>query len=278
MTTLRAALAQGARVLSEIEGGARDARLLLAGALGLPAGRLSLEPDRVVSEGELARFQEFLDRRSRHEPVARILARRVFWGREFIVSPATLDPRPETETLIAAALEVGPLPRLLDLGTGTGILAVTLLAEWPEARGVASDLDPACLETATENAARHGVAERLTLTRSDWFAEIAGPFRLIVSNPPYIAAQEMAGLSPEVANHDPHLALTDGADGLTAYRRIAAGAAAHLTPGGTLMVEIGPTQGRQVARLFTDAGLETPEIRPDLDGRDRVVIARNPGR
>jgi release factor glutamine methyltransferase len=278
MTTLRAALAQGARALSEIDGGTRDARLLLAAALGLPVGRLSLEPDRVVSEGEMLRFQEFLDRRSRHEPVARILARRVFWGREFIVSPATLDPRPETETLIAAALEVGPLPRLLDLGTGTGILAVTLLAEWPEARGVASDLDPACLEAATENAARHDVAERLTLTRSDWFAEITGPFRLIVSNPPYIAAQEMAGLSPEVANHDPHLALTDGADGLTAYRRIAAGAAAHLTPGGTLMVEIGPTQGPQVARLFTEAGLENPEIRPDLDGRDRVVIARNPGR
>ena len=278
MTTLRAALVAGARALSEIDGGARDARALLAEAVGLPAGRLSLEPDRVLSDDEMARFQSFLARRSHNEPVARILARRVFWGRDFTVSPATLDPRPETETLIAAALQLGPVPRLLDLGTGTGILAVTLLAEWPEAQGVASDLDPACLKTASENAARHGVSDRLTLIRSDWFAEVTGPFPLIVSNPPYIAAEEMADLAPEVANHDPHMALTDGADGLTAYRQIAAGAAAHLTPGGTLMVEIGPTQGQQVARLFTEAGLETPEIRPDLDGRDRVVIARNPGR
>lgn len=279
MTTLRAALAAGAARLSAagIAGGARDARALLAEVIGVPAGRLSITEDRELSADESKQFQMFLERRSHHEPVARILARRLFWGREFAVSPATLDPRPETETLIAAALELGPVARLADLGTGTGIIAVTLLAEWPGARALATDIDPACLSVAAANAARHGVGGRLDCIRSDWLSDVAGRFDLIASNPPYIAAAEMPGLAPDVARYDPRAALTDGGDGLTAYRRISEAAPGHLAPGGAVMVEIGPTQAEAVSALFRAAGLVDVDTRTDLDGRDRVVMARMPG-
>jgi len=278
MTTLRAALAAGVARLAAagIDGAARDARALLAAATGIAPGRLSIEPDRVLQPGEIERYQTFLDRRSRREPVARILERRLFWGRDFQVAPQTLDPRPETETLIAAALDLGPVDRLADLGTGTGIIAVTLLAEWPEATALATDIDPACLRVAAANADRHGVGGRLDCLTSDWFSEVSGRYGLILSNPPYIGAQEMAGLAADVADYDPHLALTDGADGLTAYRQLARGAGLHLLPGGRLMVEIGPTQGRDVADIFRAAGLRDIALLPDFDGRDRVVVARMP--
>ncbi len=259
-----------------IEGAARDARWLLAEAAGLAPERVLLDPERRLGAAQAARFEAMLDRRLAREPVARILGRRAFWGREFAVTPAVLDPRPETESLIAAALE-GPVPeRLLDLGTGAGILAVTLLAEWPGARAIATDIDPACLEVARENAARHGVADRLRLLHSDWFAAVEGGFDLIVSNPPYIAADELAGLAPEVRAHDPARALSPGGDGLAAFRAIAAGAAAHLAPGGRLLVEIGWQQGPEVAALFAEAGLSALRILPDLDGRDRVVVGQKP--
>jgi release factor glutamine methyltransferase len=278
MTTLRAALAAGSAWLTSegIDGGPRDARVLLAEAIGVPVGRLSIEPDRDLLPDEIERYQMFLDRRSCNEPVARILSRRKFWGREFCVASETLDPRPETETLIAAALELGPVTRFADLGTGTGIIAVTLLAEWPEATALAIDIDLACLSVAAANAARHGVAERLDCATSDWFGDVVGRFALIVSNPPYIAAHEMAALAPDVTRHDPHHALTDGADGLTAYRHITMAAPHHLEPGGTVMVEIGPTQGTAVSRLFRAAGLINLRILPDLDRRDRVVMAQMP--
>jgi len=278
MTALRAALATGAaRLAAEgIDGAVRDARALLAEATGVPAGRLLIAPDRELTSDEIEQYQMFLERRSSKEPVARILARRMFWGRDFQVAPETLDPRPETETLIAAALDLGPVARFADLGTGTGIIAITLLAEWPEATALATDIDPACLKVAAANADRHGVAARLDCRASDWFSDVTGRFALILSNPPYIAADEMAGLAPEVALHDPRGALTDGADGLTAYRRIAEAAPRHLDPGGTLMVEIGPTQGSDVSALFRAAGLIDIGTLPDLDGRDRVVMARMP--
>ena len=278
MTRLRAALAAGAARLAAqgIDGAARDARILLAEVIGVPVGRLSITQDRELSPVEIEQYQVFLERRSCREPVARILSRRLFWGREFQVTRDTLDPRPETETLIAAALDLGPVTRFADLGTGTGILAVTLLAEWPEATALATDIDPACLSVAAENAARHGVGARLEGRQSDWFSDLSGRFALILSNPPYIAVDEIADLAPEVADHDPHLALTDGADGLNAYRHIARGAAQHLEPGGTVMVEIGPTQGVAVSRMWRAAGLTDLAILPDLDGRDRVVTARMP--
>ncbi|SMH57968.1 peptide chain release factor N(5)-glutamine methyltransferase [Maritimibacter sp. HL-12] len=249
----------------------RDSRALLAHALGIPADRLTLHADREVSEEEMARYEALLHRRLEHEPVSRIIGRRMFWGRNFRITPHVLDPRPETETLVAEAL-AGPAPaRLLDLGTGSGILAITLLAEWAQAEALASDVSPEALIVARSNAEDLGVADRLTLIEADWFSGIDARFELIVSNPPYIAAGEMDGLDPEVREHDPEIALTPGGDGLDAYRAIAAGAGARLAPGGRLLVEIGPTQGAQVAALLRAAGLVDVEVLPDLDGRDRVV-------
>lgn len=253
-----------------------DARALLAEAMGVARDRLTLHLGDEMGPAAEARLAAMLARREAREPVARILGRRLFWGREFTVTPDVLDPRPETESLIAAALD-GPAPaRLLDLGTGTGCIAVTLLGEWPGARGVASDLSPAALAVARHNAERHGVAGRLDLVESDWFAGIGGRFDLIVSNPPYIARAEMAALAPEVRGHDPQMALGDGGDGLSAYRALADGARAHLVPGGRILVEIGWRQGRAVAAIFATAGLTGLRVLPDLDGRDRVVCAHLP--
>ncbi len=254
-----------------VEGAGRDARRLLAHALGVApdvlAGRLS-DP---VPAG----FDALVARRAAREPVSHITGRRAFHGRDFRVTPEVLDPRPETEALVDLAL-ARPFARVLDLGTGSGCILVTLLAERPGATGVGTDISPAALLVAGANAAAHGVADRLVLPLSDWFADIGGRFDLIVSNPPYIAAAEMAGLAPEVRDFEPALALTDGGDGLSAYRAIAAGARDHLVPGGRLLVEIGAAQGAAVAAIFEAAGLERVRRHPDLDGRDRVVFAEAP--
>ena len=271
--SVAAALAEGRARLAAVgvESPARDARLLLAEALGVEAGRLAIMGPDPVGETAAAAFAAMLDRRAAREPVAHILGRRLFWGRSFRVTADVLDPRPETEGLVAAALEA-PFARLLDLGTGSGALAVTLLAERPEATGVATDLSVAALEVAAENAARHGVAARLALRRADWAEGIAGPFDLIVSNPPYLAEAEMAEVAPEVAR-EPRMALTLGGDGLAAYRAIAAAAPGLLAPGGRLLLEIGATQGAPVADILRAAGLDAVTVRPDLDGRDRVATA-----
>jgi len=253
----------------------RDARLLMAHALRIAPDRLALVlRDPFPAEAAL-RFDAALGQRAARVPVSQIIGRRAFWGREFRVTRDVLDPRPETETLIAAALEA-PFARVLDLGTGSGAILVTLLAERPAATGLGVDLSPAALAVAAGNAAALGVAARAELRSSDWFAAVEGRFDLIVSNPPYIAEAEMADLSPEVREHEPRMALTPGGDGLDAYRAIAAGVGAHLTPGGRVLVEIGPTQGAAVSALFAAAGLTGVAVRPDLDGRDRVVSARAP--
>jgi release factor glutamine methyltransferase len=228
-----------------------------------------------VPEAAAAAFEALIARRAGREPVSHLTGQRAFWGRDFRVTRDVLDPRPETETLVALAL-AEPFARVLDLGTGSGCILVTLLAERPDAQGVGTDVSPEALLIAGENAARHGVADRLVLTPSDWFGDIGGRYDLIVSNPPYIAAEEMAGLAPEVRDHEPRGALTDEGDGLAAYRAIAAGASRFLASGGRILVEIGPTQGPAVSRLFAEAGLERVAVHPDLDGRDRVVAARRP--
>lgn len=271
--TLRDALLAAVRRLEAagVEGAAGDARALLAGAAGVARDRLTLHLGDDLEHGAATLFEAMIARRVARAPVAKILGRRAFWGRDFEVTADVLDPRPETECLIAEAL-AGAMPqRLLDLGTGSGILAVTLLAEWPEARAVACDLSDAALRVAAGNAARHGVSARLGLCCSDWFTDIAGMFDVIVSNPPYIAVDEMPELAPEVREHDPRMALTDEGDGLAAYRAIVGGAGAHLRPGGRLMVEIGWRQGAAVAALMQAAGFETVSVLPDLEGRDRVV-------
>lgn len=269
-TTVQALTAAG------IPEAAADARHLVAHALGVARDRLILMGPDLLPAGAQDRLDALLARRIAREPVARIIGQRLFWGRGFAVTPDVLDPRADTETLIATALAGAAPARLLDLGTGSGAIALTLLAEWPQARAVATDISPAALAVAARNAAALGVADRLDLVLSDWFAAISGRFDLILSNPPYIAADEMAGLAPEVLLHDPAMALSPGGDGLAPYRIIAAQAAAHLLPDGRVMVEIGWTQGASVLDIFAAAGWRDLRLIRDMEGRDRVLSARIP--
>lgn len=270
---LRAAIAR--LRAAGVEDAAGDARRLLEHAAGIPPGMLSVRLPGVLPPETANAFATMIAARAERRPVAQITGTRAFHGRDFRVTPDTLDPRPETEILVDLALGT-PFAQVLDLGTGTGCILLTLLAERPQARGIATDLSPAALAVARHNAAALGLADRADFVLSDWFAAVAGTFDLIVSNPPYIAAHEMADLSPEVRDHEPRLALTDGADGLTAYRALAAGAPAHLAPGGRLLVETGWRQGPAVAAIFRAAGLADVAIHPDLEGRDRVVSAGKP--
>lgn len=270
LTALTGNLAAGG-----IDGAGREARLILSHVLDTPPDRMSLIACDPLSPAHLDKAQALTARRVAGTPMSHLLGYREFWGRRFAVTPDVLDPRPETETLIAAALEQ-PFDRVLDLGTGSGCILLTLLAERPDARGAGGDLSAAALDVARGNATALGVADRAELIRSDWFAKVTGTFDLIVSNPPYIAADEMPALAPELS-FEPRMALTDEGDGLSCYRAITAGAGAYLAPNGRLMLEIGWQQGAAVADLFRQAGLQDVQILPDLDGRDRVVLGRNPG-
>lgn len=253
-----------------------DARKLLAHAMRLPPDRMTLHLSDVMTAEDQARFDDAVLRRSARQPVSQIIGHRDFFGRTFRISEHVLDPRPETETLVLAAL-AQPFDRVLDLGTGSGCILLSLLAEQPSATGIGTDLSDWALKVAQGNCHRMGLEPRASFCAGFWFAAVEGQglFDLILSNPPYISATEVERLEPEVRDWEPHLALTPGGDGLGAYRAIAAGAPAHLAPGGRLMVETGPTQGPAVAQLWHDAGLVQVQILPDLDGRDRVVTGRN---
>lgn len=269
-----ALLAAARRRLADtgIDTAALDARLLLQAAAGLSREQLIADPDVIVGPEAAARFAAHVARRLRHEPVSRILGVREFYGRDFMVAPAVLDPRPDTETLIAAALPAMPSRcRVLDLGTGSGAIIVTLLAERTDATGVAVDISAEALRVAEANAESLGVAARLTGLRSDWFAAVRGEFDLIVSNPPYIAAGTIASLSPDVRDFDPPASLDGGDDGLDAYRRIAAGASGHLTAAGRIIVEIGEGQDGAVADFFRTAGFRLDAAQADLGQRIRVL-------
>ena len=242
------------------------------------------------------RFVEAVARRAAREPVSHILGHRAFWRDEFEVTRDVLDPRPETETLVAAARDLvepwrldpvdwdapegedGDCPdfegTVLDLGTGSGCVLLSILRNHRYASGLGTDISEAALAVARRNADRLGLGERARFRRADWLDGIDGLFDLIVSNPPYIAQDEIAGLAPEVRDWEPRLALTPGGDGLDAYRVIAREAPARLAPGGWLLVEIGSTQGESVAALFRAAGLLDVRLRSDIDGRDRVCMAR----
>lgn len=276
MTAGQAMAAAAARLRAAgVTDPARDARLLLAHAARIEASRVTLiAPEDLAPEIE-ERYDQLIALRAVRVPVSHLLGEREFYGRRFKVSRDVLDPRPETETLIEAAL-AEPFQRVLDLGTGSGCILVTLLAERAETRGTGVDLsESACLQ-ASANAVLHRVQARCDICQSDWFSNLSGEFDLIVSNPPYIADAEFETLSPDVRLHEPKMALTDGGDGLGAYREIAAGVMKYLTPKGRIMVEIGPTQAEDVSLLFDRAGLEPSRILRDLDGRDRVMVARRP--
>lgn len=274
MTRLRDALPAAAARLAAagVETPGRDARLLLAAATGLPPDRLSLNPDLALDVAAAARLEALVAARAARRPMAQILGWRDFWRHRFRVTPDVLDPRPETETLVAEALRA-PFARVLDLGTGSGAILLSLLAERPQATGLGTDISEPALDVARANAAALGLTGRAAFRRADWFAGVEGRYDLIVSNPPYIAESEIDGLAPEVRDWEPRGALTPGGDGLAAYRAIAAGASAHLAQGGRLVVEIGVGQGAAVAAILGAAGLGPVRVLPDLDGRDRVVAA-----
>ena len=278
MTTAAVALATATARLraAGVDDPARDARLLLAHAARIDAARVTLiAPEDLTPEIE-DRYEQLIALRAVRVPVSHLVGERAFYGRRFKVSADVLDPRPETETLIEAAL-AEPFTRVLDLGTGSGCILVTLLAEMPQATGLGVDISEAACLQASANAHLHGVAARADIRQSDWFGAVAGMFDLIVSNPPYIAADEIAGLSDEVRRYEPRLALTDDGDGLSAYRAIAAAAPGHLVPGGRIFVEIGWRQGAPVSDILRMAGFGAVQVLRDLGGHDRVVAARRPG-
>lgn len=272
------ALIAATRRLKEagIEGAPGDARRLLAHALGIVPERLTLALHDPLPDDAATRLEAAIAARMQHQPVAQITGKRLFWGHEFRVTRDTLDPRPETEILVQVALE-RPFIHALDLGTGTGCILISLLKSMPFAAGTGTDLSSAALDVAKGNADALGVGKRAKFLLSDWFSAVPGRFDLIVSNPPYIAQDEMAGLSRDVREWEPHSALTPGGDGLDAYRAIALGAPARLMAGGRIVLEIGPTQASAVTELLAAQGFEQIETRQDLDGRDRVIVAQKPG-
>ncbi|MDX6750799.1 peptide chain release factor N(5)-glutamine methyltransferase [Geminicoccaceae bacterium 1502E] len=259
-----------------IDSAALDARLLVMRATGLSRERLVTDPDRELGPHEAAALEALLARRLGREPMAYILGEREFFGLSFAVSPSVLIPRPDTETLVeealAAADPAAPL-RILDIATGSGCILLAVLHHRPAATGIGTDRSAAALAVARRNAEALGLAGRTRFVRTDWAACLAGPFDMILSNPPYITAGEMAALEPEVGAHEPHVALEAGADGLAAYRAIAADLLRLLAPRGRILLEIGRGQATQVAALLDADGLRVTARRPDLAGIDRCLVA-----
>jgi release factor glutamine methyltransferase len=254
-----------------------DARVLLCAALGIDHAALVRDPDAPIgaNAGLLGRFAA---RRLRREPVSRIIGYREFWGARFALGPAALDPRRDTEVLVETVLDhiagdVGRPWRLLDLGVGSGAILGALLLSLPNAFGVGVDLAPAACAIARNNLAANGLGDRGRIICADWTSALYGRFDIIVSNPPYIRAGDIAGLAPEVSVYDPLLALDGGADGLDAYRAIIPGATVLLAPAGILALEIGGGQGRDVRALLRAASLMEPKFQLDLGGRERIISA-----
>jgi release factor glutamine methyltransferase len=259
-----------------------DARLLAGGAFGLDLTGLMAATTRVITQDEAMCLESFTQRRLAGEPVARILGVKEFWGLTLQLSPATLVPRPDTETVVELALEMEqgeqqshPPRRILDLGTGSGAILLALLSEWREATGVGTDISPEALQTASRNAARLGLAPRVAFVACNYAAALSGMFDLIVSNPPYICSAEIAGLGREVREFDPHGALDGGADGLDAYRALIPQAAGLLAPGGKLIVEAGFGQSGPISGLMVASGLTSDRPpKADLAGIPRAVPGR----
>lgn len=259
---------------SGVETPLREARLLILHALGIDAATLIATGQAPVTATEHARFQDAIRQRAARIPYARIVRRQEFHGLLFEVSPETLIPRPDTETLVDAVLArlaEHPSPRILDLGTGTGAILAALLSARPEATGIGVDRSADAVATARANLDRIAPG-RANVLQSDWFTAVTGQFDLIVSNPPYIPSSDIAALEPEVRDGDPALALDGGPDGLAAYRLIADSARAHLKPGGFVAVEFGAGQADDVRAIFNACGFETRSAFTDLGGHLRCII------
>ena len=303
-------------VAAGIENPDLDVRLLVQHVLGWSQTKLLLNLNHVLTESEVKDLDAAIERRAQREPVSRIIGHRGFWKSEFKITPQTLDPRPDSEMLIESALKfVKPAPgTILDLGTGSGCLLLSLLIEWPKARGVGVDISEEAVRTATENAlllspprrrpgsgpaasaadescpasggkgqtpAFAGVeislAERAEFITMDWNEyRPPQPFDLLISNPPYIAESEIPGLAPEVSRYDPMGALVAGADGLDCYRSIARHYKKWLKPQGWALFEIGHTQAEGVKSILAQGGMTVLHVIPDLAGSDRVIVARSP--
>lgn len=275
------ALSRATRRLAEagVETARLDARLLLASVDGMSASAVLLDPGRVLAADVESAFDQLVERRARREPVSRILGRREFWSLDFAISLATLDPRPDSETLVEAALaqfEPEPRRRVLDLGTGTGCLLLSVLSERPKWVGLGIDIAEEAVAVARANARTLELSERAHFQTGDWGKGLAGTFDLILSNPPYIPSSEIAGLSPEVTSFDPLRALDGGTDGLDAYRALAPTLLRLLTPQGRAVIELGKGQVAAIAGIMEAAGLRALERRQDLAGVERCLVLGHP--
>ena len=281
MTSLREALARGAQALAAagLEDARSEARLLLGAALGVGAEVLLGAPERLMENGQHREFDALVDRRAAREPAAYILGEREFWSLSFRVSRDTLIPRPDSETLIEAALgsiDGREAPRrLLDLGTGSGCLLLALLSELTGATGVGVDVSEAALTVARANAERLGLANRSRFLCSDWGRAVEGGFDLIVANPPYIDDGHMADLSPEIARYEPPSALAGGPDGMACYRALAPDLTRLLAPGGRAIIEVGAGRADDVAAVMAARGLVETGRRRDLAGVERCILLQH---
>lgn len=256
-----------------------DARLLIEYALGVDRTTVMTRGERALTPEEIKKIDALAARRLKREPVARIIGAKEFWSLPLAIDSSVLVPRPETETVVELALDmIGNVRRterlhILDIGIGSGALLLALLSELPRAIGTGTDISEGALQVARANARRLGLASRCEFINCDMTAGVQGLFDLIVSNPPYVAQNDISGLAPEVRDHDPTIALDGGPDGLDCYRAIAAQAPRLLAPGGRLVVELGVGQERAVSGLFSEAGLTAGETRRDLAGIPRALGA-----
>lgn len=262
-----------------VQSPAHDARALLAFHLGMPRSRLPLVLQDQADNAEP--YMALIARRAAREPLAHITGTRGFWSLDLKVTPAVLDPRPDTETLIECVLaqvkdKNAPM-RLLDIGTGSGAIALALLTELPGATAIATDVSTEALAIATENALATGLGGRISFVQTNWTDGLNGPFDVVVSNPPYIPSADVAGLEPEVRLHEPHLALDGGPDGLAPYRHILAALPGLCSAGALVAFEMGFDQADALAALMHTAGLEGLTMQRDLGGNARVVFGRFPG-
>lgn len=286
MPTVGLFLRRATRLLAEagLHDAGAETRRLVGAAFGWSATEILLRSGQGLSPMEAERLEQFLARRCSREPLSRILGEQRFYGRTFTISPATLDPRADSETLIVAALEIvremgwqSRALRILDVGTGSGCLLLTLLAELPSAMGVGTDISEPALDAARRNAMRLGLDSRSAWVNADALEGVGGPFDLLVANPPYIRTVDIAGLETEVRAHDPHLALDGGADGLTMYRRITNRISLAI-PNGWVIFEVGFDQADAVAGLLAQmpGAIDPASIRfhPDVSGKRRAVAGR----
>ena len=254
----------------------RDARVLMQHALGLAPEALLADDRLPLGEADIRRLTALVRRRAAREPIAYLTGRREFWSLDFAVDRSTLVPRPESETLVEAVLaraaHLPARPCLLDLGTGTGCLLVALLSELPGAVGVGIDVSAAAVSLARANARHHGLGKRSSFVVADWAAPLAARFDIVVSNPPYVAALELASLAPEIARHEPRRALDGGADGYASYRQLAPQVAQLLAPRGLAAIELGAGMADEIASLFATAGLAEIGRRRDLDEIERCAL------